>query len=125
MLSNGAFASSHDRSSTMTQTTQSVSPLRQRMIDDMIMRKPSPKIQSKYIRAVKNLTRYLSHAPDTATAEELRKYQLSMVNDGISRITLNANLTALKFFFVSTLDRADRQHHTQRQPGAGPRTVDE
>jgi len=91
----------------MTQTTQSVSPLRQRMIDDMMMRKLSPKTQSKYIRAVKELTRYLGHSPDTATAEELRKYQLSMVNNGVSRITLNATLTALKFFFVTTLERAD------------------
>ena len=91
----------------MTQTTQSVSPLRQRMIDDMMMRKLSPKTQSQYIRAVKNLTRYLGHSPESATDEELRKYQLSMVNDGTSRITINANLTALKFFFVNTLVRAD------------------
>ena len=52
----------------MTQTTQSVSPLRQRMIDDMMMRKLSPKTQSGYIRAVKNLARYLGHSPDTATS---------------------------------------------------------
>jgi len=77
------------------------------MIDDMMMRKLSPKTQSGYIRAVKNLARYLGHSPHTATAEELRQYQLSLVNDGISRITLNANLTGLKFFFVTTLDRAD------------------
>ena len=91
----------------MTQTTQSVSPLRQRMIDDMMMRKLSPKTQRQYIRAVKDLAHYLGHSPHTATAEELRKYQLSMVNNGISRITLNATLTALKFFFVTTLERAD------------------
>ena len=91
----------------MTQTTQSVSPLRQRMIDDMMMRKLSPKTQYQYIRSVKNLTRYLGRSPDTATAEDLRKYQLHLVSDGVSRITLNANLTGLKFFFVTTLDRAD------------------
>ena len=91
----------------MTQTTQSISPLRQRMIDDMMMRKLSPKTQSQYIRSVKNLTRYLGRSPDTATAEDLRKYQLHLVDQGVSRITLNANLTALKFFFVTTLDRAD------------------
>ena len=91
----------------MTQSTQSVSPLRQRMIDDMMMRKLSPKTQYQYIRSVKNLTRYLGRSPDTATAEDLRKYQLHLVSDGVSRITLNANLTGLKFFFVTTLDRAD------------------
>src|SRR5210317_1296546 len=95
------------RSRAMTQTTQSVSPLRQRMIDDMMMRKLSPKTQYQYIRSVKNLTRYLGRSPDTATAEDLRKYQLHLVSDGVSRITLNANLTALKFFFITTLDRAD------------------
>ncbi len=66
----------------MTQTTQSVSPLRQRMIDDMMMRKLSPKTQYQYIRSVKNLTRYLGRSPDTATAEDLRKYQLHLVDDG-------------------------------------------
>ena len=82
----------------MTQTTQSISPLRQRMIDDMMMRKLSPKTQNQYIRSVKNLARYLGHSPDSATAEDLRKYQLHLVDQGVSRITLNANLTALKFF---------------------------
>jgi site-specific recombinase XerD len=77
------------------------------MIDDMMMRKLSPKTQYQYIRSVKNLTRYLGRSPDTATAEDLRKYQLHLVGDGVSRITLNANLTGLKFFFVTTLDRAD------------------
>ena len=77
----------------MTQLTQSVSPLRQRMIDDMMMRKLSPKTQYQYIRSVKNLTRYLGRSPDTATAEDLRKYQLHLVSDDVSRITLNANLT--------------------------------
>ena len=77
----------------MTQTTQSVSPLRQRMIDDMMMRKLSPRTQNQYIRSVKNLARYLGHSPHTATAEDLRKYQLHLVDDGVSRITLNANLT--------------------------------
>ena len=91
----------------MTQTTQSISPLRQRMIDDMMMRKLSPKTQYQYIRSVKNLARYLGRSPDTATAEDLRKYQLHLVDEGVSRITLNANLTALKFFFITTLDRAD------------------
>ena len=91
----------------MTQTIQPISPLRQRMIDDMRLRKLSSKTQSGYIRAVKNLARYLGHAPDTATAEELRKFQLYLVDRGTSGITLNATITALKFFFQTTLDRTD------------------
>ncbi len=88
----------------MTQTTHSISSLRQRMIDYMNMRKLAPKTHDGYIRGVKNLTRFLGNSPDTATAEDLRRYQLHMVDSGISRITLNANITALKFFFDVTLD---------------------
>jgi integrase/recombinase XerD len=91
----------------MTQDTQSISPLRQRMIDDMNMRKLSPNTQSGYIRAVKNLALYLNHSPESATAEELRQFQLHMVKNGVSRITLNATITGLRFLFQITLDRAD------------------
>lgn len=56
----------------MTTTIPAISPLRQRMIDDMRMRKLSPKTQSAYIRAVRNFTKYLGRSPDTATIEDLR-----------------------------------------------------
>ena len=89
----------------MTQDQQHISPLRQRMIEDMNMRKLAPKTQSQYIRSVKNLTRFLGRSPDTATAEDLRRYQLHMISTGVSSITVNANITGLKFFFEVTLDR--------------------
>lgn len=57
----------------MTQTTKPISPLRQRMIDDMTLRKLSPQTQGAYIRAVKNFTRYLGQSPDAASAEDLRR----------------------------------------------------
>jgi len=91
----------------MTQTTQSISPLRQRMIDDMMMRKLSHQTQSAYIRAVINLTRFLGRSPDTATPEDLRRYQLHLVETGTSRIMLNHTITALRFFFQVTLDRPE------------------
>jgi integrase/recombinase XerD len=56
----------------MTQTAKPISPLRQRMLEDMQMRKLSDKTQSHYIRAVVNFTRFLGRSPDSATAEELR-----------------------------------------------------
>jgi len=59
----------------MTDSNKSISPLRQRMIEDMTMRKLSPKTRSGYIRAVKKLARYLRRSPDTAIAEELRCFQ--------------------------------------------------
>ncbi len=64
----------------MTQDQHSISLLRQRMIEDMNMRKLSPQTQAGYIRAVKNLTSFLGHSPNTASAEELREYQLHLSN---------------------------------------------
>ena len=91
----------------MTHPTSTISPLRQRMIEDMKLRKLSPRTQAGYLRAVKKLTRFLGHSPATATAEELRQFQLHLVDQGTSGITLNATVTALKFFFQTTLERAD------------------
>ena len=96
----------------MTQSTKTISPLRQRMIDDMTLRKLAPKTQKTYIRAVKNFTRFFGQSPDAATAEDLRRYQLRLVQQGISSGTLNATLTGLRFFFEITLDRPGTMKHT-------------
>lgn len=105
----------------MSESSQPISPLRQRMLDDMRMRKLSPKTQTAYIRAVKNFTRFLGRSPDTAEAEDLRRYQLHLVEQGTSSITINATITGLKFFFVTTLDRP--QVMTKTQPVYQPRTI--
>ena len=91
----------------MTQSNKSISPLRQRMIEDMTMRKLNPKTQIAYIRAVKNLTQFLRRSPDSATAEDLRRFQLHLVGKGTSRTTVNATITGLRFFFEVTLSRPD------------------
>ena len=75
----------------MISTDKPISPLRQRMIDDMRMRKLSPKTQASYIRIVKRFAKFLGRSPDTANVEELRRYQLYLVDQGISAISLNAN----------------------------------
>ena len=90
----------------MNPATQSISPLRQRMLDDMRMRKLSPKTQSGYIRSVRQFAGFLGRSPDTASAEDLRRYQLHLVDHGISPVSLNATITGLKFFFETTLDQA-------------------
>ncbi len=98
----------------MTQRKKPISPLRQRMLDDMALRKLSAQTQRNYVRAVKNFTRFLGRSPDTAEAEDLRRYQLRMVAQGTSRTTLNATITGLKFFFEVTLDRPEamkKMHH--------------
>jgi site-specific recombinase XerD len=77
------------------------------MIEDMALRKLAPKTQSKYLRAVIKFTCFLGRSPDTASPEDLRRYQLHLVETGISSIMLNHTITALRFFFGVTLDRAD------------------
>ena len=92
----------------MTQTPQTISPLRQRMIDDMRSRKFAPKTQTLNIRAMNRLAGYLGRLPDSATVEDLRRCQLYLVDHGASPITLNATIAGLKFFFEVTPDRAGR-----------------
>ena len=91
----------------MNSSSQAVSPLRQRMIEDMRMRKLSPKTQTAYIRAVRRFAGFLGRSPDTASAEDLRRYQLHLVDHGTSPITLNATITGLTFLFDVTLDSPD------------------
>ena len=102
----------------MSHTTKPISPLRQRMIEDMALRKLAPKTQSNYLRAVINFTCFLGCAPDTATPEDLRRYQLHLVNTGISSISLNGTITALRFFFGVTLERPEAlaKMSTVREP---------
>ena len=91
----------------MDSSTQRISPLRRRMIDDMRMRKLSDKTQRHYIRAVHQFAGFLGRSPDTASVEDLRRYQLHLVDHGISPISLNAAITGLKFFFEVTLDHGE------------------
>lgn len=92
-------------------TTKSVSPLRQRMINDMNVRNFVPDTQREYIRAVKNLTIFLKRSPDTATAEDLRAFQLHMTVSGVRPPTINSTVTALRFFFKVTVDRPETTRH--------------
>lgn len=105
----------------MDSSTKTISALRQRMIEDMRMRKLSPKTQAAYIRAVRQFARYLRRPPDTATVEDLRNYQLYLVDHGTSAISLNAAITGLKFFFGVTLDRGAMM--AKMQPVYVPRTL--
>ena len=91
----------------MSYFTENTSPLRQRMIEDMTMRRLSPKTQIGYIRGVKKLAAYLKRSPEDATAEELRQFQLALAEQGASNITINATLSGLKFLFHKTLNLLD------------------
>ena len=89
----------------MNQTQAPVSRLRLRMIEDMQLRKLSPKTQTGYLRAVIKLACFLDRSPATASCEDLREFQLHLVNSGASSITINATITGLKFLFEITLNR--------------------
>jgi integrase/recombinase XerD len=91
----------------MIPTIKPISPLRQRMLDDMAMRKLNRQTQTGYVRAVKRLAEFLGCSPERATPEDLRRFQLHLVASGMSSITLNATITGLRFFFEVTLRRLD------------------
>src|SRR5438309_3419644 len=82
-------------------------PLRQRKLDDMSLHGFTPDTQRDYIRAVKKLAVFLDRSPDIATAEELRLFQLHLTETGVRPPTINATVTALRFFFKVTLDRPE------------------
>jgi integrase/recombinase XerD len=88
-------------------TDKAISPLRQRMIEDMTIRKFAPKTQHDYLQRVKNFATYLGRSPDTANFEDLRRYQLHLAASGAGVPTLNQTISTLRFFFKVTLGRPD------------------
>jgi integrase/recombinase XerD len=105
----------------MTTPSPGISPLRQRMMDDMRMRRLAPTTQANYLRVVRQFTVFLGRSPDTATVEDLRRYQLHLVDHGVSPVSLNAAITGLKFFFGTTL--AQEALMAKMRPIYLPRTL--
>src|ERR1700688_161524 len=98
-----------NRSTSMTD--QAVSPLRRRMIEDMSMRKFAPKTQHDYVQRVKEFATFLGRSPDTAKAEDVRRFRLHLTSNGAGTPKINATVAALRFFFRVTLDRPDLVKH--------------
>ena len=84
-----------------------ISPLRQRMIDDMTARRFGERTQRDYVRHVRTFAAFLGRSPDTATGEDLRRYQLHMAQQPVSPWSINSAIAALRFFFIVTLGRPD------------------
>jgi site-specific recombinase XerD len=91
------------------------------MMDDMRMRRLAPATQANYLRVVREFTVFLGRSPDTATVEDLRRYQLYLVDRGVSPVSLNAAITGLKFFFGTTL--AKEALMAKMRPVYLPRTL--
>ena len=95
-----------------------VSPLRQRMIEDMTIRRFGEHTQRDYVRQVREFTAFLGLPPDRAEPEDLRRYQLHLASLGASYSRMNQACTALRFFFHVTLGRTgfgDRMCQTARK----------
>jgi site-specific recombinase XerD len=109
-------------------TDQAISPLRRRMIEDMTVRGFTADTQRGYIVAVRRFTVFLGRSPDQATAEDFRRFQLQMRAEGASATTMNAVVSALRFFFGVTLGRGvcgpgPIRQADQVEPGKGGHRV--
>lgn len=83
------------------------SPLRERLIEDMNMRNFSIATQRKYIRDVGRFATFLGRSPETATVDDLRRFQIEQREAGVPTPTMNSIVSALRFLFAQTLDRPD------------------
>ena len=90
-----------------------ISPLRARMIEDMTVRGFSEKTRHDYVRKVRAFAAFIGRSPDTATAEDLRLFQLHQTQSGMQPPSINSAVSALRFFFTVTLDRPDLARRLQ------------
>jgi len=88
-------------------STDAISPLRQRMIEDMSARKLNPHTQRSHISSCKRFAAYLKRSPGTATADEIRLFQLHLTETKASICNRNRIMTGLRFLFRVTLRRLD------------------
>ena len=87
--------------------TDRISRLRQRMIEDMTARRLSAASQKGHIRSCKRFAAFLKRSPDTASREDIRRFQLHLVDEGVSVISRNRIMSGLRFLFRVTLRRLD------------------
>ncbi len=84
-----------------------MTPLRQRMIEDMQLRGFAARTQESYATAVRQLAEHYHTRPDRLTEEDLRRYFLFLANEKkVARATATIALCGIKFFYEHTLQRA-------------------
>jgi integrase/recombinase XerD len=91
-----------------------ISDLHRRMLADMTIRSFGDKTRHDYIRHVETLTAFLGRSPDTATSDDLRRFQQHQAEEGVRPPKLNSQASALRFLFTVTLGRPDLSHHLAR-----------
>ena len=94
-------------------TNEKMTPLRERMIEDMRIHGIGDKAQKAHIRAVKHFAGFLKRSPDTATLDDLRAYQLHMTDSEVTPPTFNARIMALQFLFGTTCDCEGMKRYMQ------------
>jgi integrase/recombinase XerD len=83
-----------------------VTPLRQRMLEDMQLRGLAPSTQQAYLRHVQHLAEFTGTSPDQVTDEEFRQFFLALHKvRGLSRSSATVAIAAFKFLFEVTLQR--------------------
>jgi len=103
----------------------SISPLRQRMIEDMTARGLTRQTQRGHILACKRFAAYLKRSPDTATAEDVRLFQLQLMEDGLSIQNRNRTMTGVRFLLRVTMRRHDLAAEVfhMREPQKNPQIL--
>ena len=86
---------------------RTITPLRQRMLEDMALRNMSPNTQKVYVYAVANFARFFGVSPDKLGLEDIRLYRLHLIERGLKATSINPIVGALRFFYGVTLDRKD------------------
>src|ERR1700733_5161015 len=92
---------------TIQPASQPMSPLRRRMLEDMSTRGLRQDTQRDYIRFVRSFAEFLRRPPDTATPEDIRRFQVHQAESGVQPQSINCSVSALRFFLTVTLDRPD------------------
>jgi site-specific recombinase XerD len=91
-----------------------ISKLRRRMLEDLAVRKFSEATCRNYIRHIAEFAKFLGRSPDSATAEDVRRFQVHMTESGARPPKLNGATSSLRFFFGTTLDRPELARHLAR-----------
>ena len=84
-----------------------MNPLPRRMLEDMATRGLRQDTQRDYVRFVRSFAEFLRRPPDTATSEDIRRFQVHQAESGVQPQSINCSVSALRFFFTVTLDRPD------------------
>ena len=104
-------------------STGAVTPLRHRMIEDMNARKLCAGTQRGHIHSCKRFAAFLNRSPDTATTEDIRRFQLHLAEAGVSICNRNRIMTGLRFLFRVTLRRLDLAAEIYHIPRAAEDTA--